>query len=90
VRRRDRAGLAPARGWELKDELGPSEDKASPDQRVRRTGETHGGLDTRKSKAALYEDAADAGVEGRSTMTKAELVHALVRYSDRETARARS
>jgi hypothetical protein len=44
----------------------------------------------RKSKTALYEDAADAGIEGRSKMSKAELVHALERTSDRDTARARS
>jgi DNA end-binding protein Ku len=55
-----------------------------------RRGFTQGGIDMRKSKAALYEDAADAGIEGRSKMSKAELVHALERTSDRETARARS
>jgi hypothetical protein len=32
----------------------------------------------------------DADIEGRSKMTKAELVHALERHSDRETARARA
>jgi cation transport regulator ChaB len=77
--------------WELKDEPGPSEDKdTSSNPRVRRRGFTHGGIDTRKSKAALYRDAVEADIEGRSKMTKAELVHALERYSDRETARARA
>ena len=55
-----------------------------------RRGFTQGGIDMRKSKAALYEDAADAGIEGRSKMSKAELVHALERSGDRETAQARS
>jgi hypothetical protein len=51
-----------------------------------RRGFTQGGIDMRKSKTGLYEDAAHAGIEGRSKMSKAELVHAL----ERETARARS
>jgi hypothetical protein len=51
-----------------------------------RRGFTQGGIDMRRSKTALYEDAAHAGIEGRSKMSKAELVHAL----ERETARARS
>ena len=76
--------------WDLEDDRGPFEDDdARADARLRRHGFTREGIDARKSKAALYEDAAEAGIEGRSKMTKAELVHALVRHSDRETARAR-
>ena len=55
-----------------------------------RRGFTEGGIDMRRSRAALYEDAADAGIEGRSKMSRAELVHALVRSGDRRTGRARS
>lgn len=77
--------------WELKGEPGPSEEKdTSPDPRVRRSGETHGGIDARKRKAELYEDARAAGITGRSRMTKDELVEALELHSRRETARARS
>ena len=42
-----------------------------------------------KTKRELYEDAKDAGIEGRSRMDKDELVDALERFSRRETARAR-
>jgi Rho termination factor, N-terminal domain len=42
-----------------------------------------------KSKRELYEDARRAGIEGRSEMTKGELVEALERHSRRETANAR-
>ena len=51
-----------------------------------RRGFTQSGIDMRRSRAALYEDAADAGIEGRSKMSKAELVHALERSSDRKSA----
>ena len=74
--------------WDLEDDLGPSED-AGAHADVRRHGFTYSGIDARKSKAALYEEAAEAGIEGRSKMTKAELVHALVRQGDRETAARR-
>jgi hypothetical protein len=53
---------------------------------IPRRGFTQGGIDMRKSRAALYEDAAGAGIEGRSKMSRAELVHALERSSDRKTA----
>ena len=35
------------------------------------------------------DDARDAGIEGRSKMKKDELVDALKKHSDRETAKAR-
>lgn len=77
--------------WELKDEPGPSDPRAARGgaAALRGEGETHGGVDASKSKAALYEDAKRAGIEGRSKMDKDELVDALERFSKRETARAR-
>jgi hypothetical protein len=37
----------------------------------------------------LYELATRLGIKGRSTMTKAELIEALEKANDRESARAR-
>jgi cation transport regulator ChaB len=78
--------------WELKDEPGPSDEQAARGGRFAREGrgETHGGVDANKAKRELYEDAKRAGIEGRSEMTKEELVEALERHSRRETAKARS
>ena len=77
--------------WELKDEKGPSDPQAARGGAAARRDErgTHGGIDASKSKAALYEDAKEAGIEGRSKMDKDELVDALERFSKRETAKAR-
>jgi cation transport regulator ChaB len=77
--------------WELKDEPGPSDEQAARSGRFAREhpAETHGGIDAKKSKKELYEDAKEAGIEGRSDMTKEELVEALERHSRRETAKAR-
>jgi hypothetical protein len=52
-------------------------------------GETAGGVDANKTKDELLEEARDAGIEGRSTMDKGELVDALRRFNDRRTAKAR-
>jgi cation transport regulator ChaB len=77
--------------WELKDEPGPSDEQAARGGRFarERPTETHGGVDANKTKRELYEDAQKAGIEGRSEMTKDELVEALERDSRRETDRAR-
>ena len=76
--------------WELKDEKGPSDEQAAKGgQAARRDGRTAGGINANKSKRELYEDAREAGIEGRSKMGKDELVKALQKHSDRETARAR-
>ena len=47
-------------------------------------------MNAKKSKRGLYEDAKRAGIEGRSEMTKEELVEALERHSRRATEKARS
>ncbi|UGS34452.1 ChaB family protein [Capillimicrobium parvum] len=77
--------------WEPKDEYGPSDEQAARGGASARRGggETHGGVNAGKTKQELYEDAKDAGIEGRSKMDKDELVDALERFSRRETARAR-
>jgi cation transport regulator ChaB len=78
--------------WEPKAEKGPSDPRAEQGGRAARdsAAPTYGGVDAGKSKDALYEDAKEAGVEGRSTMTKDELARALQREYEKQTAEARS
>jgi cation transport regulator ChaB len=66
--------------WELKDEPSPSDEGF---------GDAAGGVDRKKTKAELLEDAREAGIPGRSKMDKDELVEALDAHNRRETARAR-
>ncbi len=65
--------------WELKDEPGPSDEPFDP----------KGGIDATKTKDELLADAREAGIDGRSKMTKDDLVDALAEHSRRETAKAR-
>ena len=78
--------------WEPKDRKGPSDPQAAKGGRAAResSAETYGGVDASRSKQELYEQAREAGIEGRSKMSKAELARALQRANDRATARARS
>jgi cation transport regulator ChaB len=78
--------------WELKDEKGPSDSQAARRGRGERgkPKATDGGVDANKSKDELLQDARRADISGRSNMTKDELVDALRRHNDRETAKARS
>src|SRR4051794_26223458 len=78
--------------WELKDEKGPSDPQAAQGGRAARDRprESYGGVDANKSKQALYDDAKQAGIEGRSDMNKAELPEAPRKPPERETRRARS
>lgn len=77
--------------WELKDEYGPSDPQAARGGSAARDRprETAGGVDANKTKAELEQDARDADIPGRSKMSKDELVDALQRYNDRESAKAR-
>lgn len=74
--------------WEPKDENGPSDEQAERGS-VDTDLPTAGGVDANATKEHLLELARRLDVPGRSRMTKAELVDALQRASDRETARAR-
>ena len=52
--------------------------------------ESAGGVDANASKDELYRQARQLDVRGRSSMSKKELVEALRKASERETARARA
>ena len=73
--------------WEPKAEKGPSDEAA--EQRGR-GGRTAGGVDANASKAHLYDVAKRLGVEGRSRMSKDELVDAIQKANERETRKAAS
>ena len=76
--------------WVLKEEKGSSDAQAAKrGPAARKGGRTAGGVNANKSKRALYEDAQRAGIEGRSKMSKPQLVKALQKHSERATARAR-
>ncbi|MEU0877300.1 ChaB family protein [Lentzea sp. NPDC005914] len=74
--------------WEPKKEKGPSDKQAA--RSTPAEGETAGGVDANASKQHLYDIAKRLKIEGRSQMTKDELVEAIQKANDRETARARS
>ncbi len=73
--------------WEPKEEYGPSDPQAEGDRTTDR--ETAGGVDANASKKHLYALATRLEIEGRSTMSKDELVAALQKANDRLSARAR-
>jgi cation transport regulator ChaB len=77
--------------WESKDQKGPSDEQAArsaPASRRSPRG-TAGGVDANASKAHLMDVARRLDVRGRSRMSKAELVEAIAKANDRESARAR-
>lgn len=78
--------------WERKAQAGPSDDQdARTGEAARRSTEpTAGGVDARASKAHLLKLAQRLDVRGRSRMTKDELVQALQKANDRQTAAARA
>ncbi len=71
--------------WQSKDAAGPSDSRAEGD---RDSGETAGGVNARATKDELYEQAQEMDVDGRSTMSKDELVEALEDESDRRTKKS--
>ena len=66
--------------WEPKDEKGPSDGGR---------GDNAGGVNANASKKHLYEIAQRLDVPGRSKMDKDELVEAIDKANQRETARSR-
>ena len=74
--------------WEPKDGKGPS-DSRSESGRPNPSGESKGGVDANASKDHLYEQAQRLDIEGRSEMTKDELVEALRKANDRKTKESR-
>ena len=73
--------------WEPKDEKGPSDARAEQGRGSK--ADTAGGVDANASKAHLYELAKRLDVAGRSSMSKDELVDAIGRANERESARSR-
>ena len=73
--------------WEAKDEKGPSDAQAEGGKDTDRP--TAGGVDANATRAHLYDIAKRLDVEGRSSMSKAELVEAIGKANDRASARAR-
>jgi cation transport regulator ChaB len=68
--------------WEAKDRKGPSDAQSKQKGAAARDRPkaTHGGVDVEgNTKQELYERAKEAGVKGRSTMSKRELADALAR-----------
>jgi len=74
--------------WEPKDEAGPSDEQSAHGNRDTDLG-TAGGVDANATKEHLYEVAQRLDVEGRSSMTKDELVEAIEKANDAATAEAR-
>jgi cation transport regulator ChaB len=71
--------------WEKKDQKGPSDEGAATPGRE---GETKGGVDANASKSHLYDVAKRLDIDGRSSMSKDELVDAIQRANARETRKS--
>jgi cation transport regulator ChaB len=73
--------------WEPKDHKGPSDPQAEGGADTDR--ETYGGVDANATKEHLMDVARRLDVHGRSSMTKDELVAAIQKANDAQTAAAR-
>ncbi len=67
--------------WEPKEEYGPSDAQAKSGRSSDR--ETAEGVDANASKSHLYGIAKRLGIDGRSSMTKTELVEAIMKANRR-------
>jgi cation transport regulator ChaB len=75
--------------WEPKDEKGPSDPQAARSGKsARKARPTAGGVDANASKKHLMDLARKLEVRGRSTMTKEQLVEAIGKANNRESARS--
>jgi cation transport regulator ChaB len=76
--------------WEAKDRKGPSDAQAARSTpSSRRSRSTAGGVDANASKAHLMDVAKRLDVRGRSRMNKDQLVEAINKANNRQSARAR-
>jgi cation transport regulator ChaB len=73
--------------WEPKDHKGPSDAQAAGGADTDRP--TKGGVDANATKEHLMDLARRLDVHGRSRMSRDELVDAIQKANDRETAQAR-
>ncbi len=73
--------------WEAKDKKGPSDAQAEGGLDTDR--ETAGGVDANASKEHLYEVAQRLDIDGRSTMSKDELVSAIEKANASATRKSR-
>ncbi|MCM0638875.1 ChaB family protein [Cellulomonas wangsupingiae] len=69
--------------WEPKDENGPSDARAEGGRGT--SGETAEGVDANASKSHLYDVAKRLDIAGRSSMSKAELVDAIMKENRRRS-----
>jgi cation transport regulator ChaB len=74
--------------WEPKARKGPSDAQAARGRNSRPV-QTAEGVDANASKAHLMDVARRLGIRGRSSMTKDQLVEAIVKANRRETEKAR-
>ena len=74
--------------WEPKARKGPSDEQAARSRNERPVA-TAEGVDANASKQHLLDVARRLDIEGRSTMTKDDLVEAIQRANRRETTKAR-
>lgn len=74
--------------WEKKPTKGPSDAQAEGGKSTDRP--TAGGVDANATKKHLYEVAKRLDIDGRSTMSKKQLIEAIDKENDRRTAQARS
>jgi cation transport regulator ChaB len=74
--------------WEPKDHKGPSDAQAARSYRDRPVP-TAGGVDANATKEHLMSVAQRLDIKGRSSMNKGELVDAIEKANNRQTARAR-
>ncbi len=72
--------------WEPKEEKGPSDERAESGG-PRASGPTAEGVNANASKKHLLEVARRLDVRGRSTMSKAELVDAIMKHNRRVRGR---
>lgn len=69
--------------WEPKDESGPSDERA--EKGGLNEADSAGGVDANASKEHLYQIAQKLNVQGRSDMTKDELVDAIDKANQQKT-----